>query len=38
LIERIVRASSNPGDLIADLFVGSGTTAAVAEKLGRRWI
>ncbi|HMS56141.1 MAG TPA: site-specific DNA-methyltransferase [Fimbriimonadaceae bacterium] len=38
LIERIVRVSSNPGDLIADFFAGSGTTAAVAEKLGRRWI
>ncbi|MEW5884858.1 MAG: site-specific DNA-methyltransferase [Armatimonadota bacterium] len=38
LIERIVNASSNPGDLVADFFVGSGTTAAVAEKLGRKWI
>jgi site-specific DNA-methyltransferase (adenine-specific)/adenine-specific DNA-methyltransferase len=38
LIERIVKASSNEGDLVADLFVGSGTTAAVAEKLGRKWI
>lgn len=38
LLERIVRASSNEGDLIADLFCGSGTTAAVAERLGRRWI
>lgn len=38
LIERIVVASSNPGDLVLDCFVGSGTTAAVAEKLGRRWI
>lgn len=38
LIERIVSASSNPGDLIADFFVGSGTTAAVAEKLGRKWV
>jgi site-specific DNA-methyltransferase (adenine-specific)/adenine-specific DNA-methyltransferase len=38
LIERIIKASSNPGDLVADFFVGSGTTAAVAEKLGRRWI
>lgn len=35
LLERIIRASSNEGDLIADFFVGSGTTAAVAEKLGR---
>jgi len=38
LLERIIRASSNPGDLVADFFVGSGTTAAVAEKLGRKWI
>lgn len=38
LVERILRASSNEGDLVADFFVGSGTTAAVAEKLGRKWI
>ncbi|MFH1562556.1 MAG: site-specific DNA-methyltransferase [Nitrospirota bacterium] len=38
LLERIVKASSNQGDLIADFFAGSGTTLAVAEKLGRRWI
>jgi DNA modification methylase len=38
LLERIVKTSSNEGDLIADFFVGSGTTAAVAEKLGRKWI
>lgn len=38
LLERIVKASSNEGDLVADFFVGSGTTAAVAEKLGRKWI
>lgn len=38
LLERIVKASSNPGDLVADFFCGSGTTAAVAERLGRRWI
>jgi len=38
LIERIIEASSNEGDLVADFFVGSGTTAAVAEKLGRKWI
>ncbi|MBX3397687.1 MAG: site-specific DNA-methyltransferase [Gemmataceae bacterium] len=38
LIERVIRSSSNPGDLVADFFVGSGTTAAVAEKLGRKWI
>lgn len=38
LLERIVRASSNEGDLVADFFCGSGTTGAVAERLGRRWI
>ena len=38
LVDRIVRASSNEGDLVADFFCGSGTTAAVAEKLGRKWI
>ena len=38
LLERIILASSNPGDLVMDIFAGSGTTAAVAEKLGRRWI
>ena len=38
LIERILRASSNEGDLVADFFCGSGTTAAVAEKLNRKWI
>ena len=38
LINRIMLASSNEGDLVADFFCGSGTTGAVAEKLGRRWI
>ena len=38
LLERIIKASSNEGDLVLDCFCGSGTTAAVAEKLGRRWI
>ena len=38
LLERIIRASSNPGDLIFDCFMGSGTTQAVAMKLGRRFI
>jgi site-specific DNA-methyltransferase (adenine-specific)/adenine-specific DNA-methyltransferase len=38
LLRRIVRASSNEGDLVADFFCGSGTTLAVAEQLGRRWI
>ena len=38
LLTRIIQSSSNPGDLIADFFCGSGTTLAVAEKLGRKWI
>lgn len=38
LIERIIEASSAPGSVIADFFVGSGTVPAVAERLGRRWI
>jgi hypothetical protein len=38
LLERIIKASSNEGDLVLDCFCGSGTTAAVAERLGRRWI
>ena len=38
LLERIIKSSSKPGDLILDIFGGSGTTAAVAEKTGRRWI
>jgi adenine-specific DNA-methyltransferase len=38
LVERVLKASSNENDLILDCFVGSGTTAAVAEKLNRRWI
>jgi len=38
LLERIIKASSNEGDLVADFFCGSGTTVAVAEKLGRKWI
>ena len=38
LLERIIKASSNQGDLVADFFCGSGTTAAVAEKLNRKWI
>jgi DNA modification methylase len=38
LLQRIVKVSSNSGSIVADFFVGSGTTAAVAEKLGRRWI
>jgi hypothetical protein len=38
LLERIIKASSNEGDLIGDFFSGSGTTAAVAEKLGRKRI
>ena len=38
LLERIILASSDEGDLVLDCFIGSGTTAAVAQKLGRRWI
>lgn len=38
LLKRIIITSSNPGDIVADFFCGSGTTLAVAEKLGRRWI
>jgi DNA modification methylase len=38
LLDRIIRSASDEGDLVADFFVGSGTTAAVAEKLGRKWI
>ena len=38
LLERIIKASSNENDLVADFFCGSGTTFAVAEKLGRKWI
>ena len=38
LIERIVHIASNPGDVVLDCFLGSGTTAAVAHKMGRRWI
>jgi hypothetical protein len=38
LLNRVISIASNPGDLVADFFVGSGTTLAAAEKLGRRWI
>lgn len=38
LLNRIILSCSNPGDLVLDCFIGSGTTAAVAQKLGRRWI
>lgn len=38
LLKRIIKSSSNEGDIIADLFCGSGTTLAVAEMLGRKWI
>jgi len=38
LLARIISLGSNPGDLVADFFCGSGTTLAVAEKLGRKWI
>ena len=38
LLERVILAASNKGDLVMDVFAGSGTTLAVAEKLGRRWV
>ena len=38
LLERVIKASSNRGDIVFDAFAGSGTTLAIAEKLGRRWI
>jgi site-specific DNA-methyltransferase (adenine-specific) len=38
LLERIITASSNPGDLVLDFFAGSGTTGVVAHSLGRRWL
>ena len=38
LLERIIHIATNPGDLILDIFGGSGTTAAVAHKMGRRWV
>lgn len=38
LLERIIKASSKEGSIVADFYIGSGTTAAVAERLGRRWI
>ncbi len=38
LLERIIKSSSRPGDIVVDTFSGSGTTAAVAEKLDRKWI
>lgn len=38
LLERVIRIGSNPGDIVLDCFAGSGTTAAVAHKTGRRWV
>ena len=38
LLERVIEASSNPGDVVLDAFVGGGTAAVVAQRLGRRWI
>ncbi|WP_061230066.1 site-specific DNA-methyltransferase [Dietzia cinnamea] len=38
LLERIIHIASNPGDIVLDVFAGSGTTAAVAQKMGRRWV
>ncbi|TJZ95084.1 site-specific DNA-methyltransferase [Dermacoccus nishinomiyaensis] len=38
LLERVIHIGSNPGDIVLDIFAGSGTTAAVAQKMGRRWV
>ena len=38
LLERVITIGSNPGDIVLDVFAGSGTTAAVAQKMGRRWV
>ena len=38
LLERVIHIASNPGDIVLDVFAGSGTTAAVAQKMGRRWV
>lgn len=38
LLERVLHIASNPGDIVLDCFLGSGTTAAVAHKMGRRWV
>ena len=38
LLERIIHIATNPGDTVLDVFAGSGTTAAVAHKMGRRWV
>lgn len=38
LLERVIHIATNPGDLVLDVFAGSGTTAAVAQKMGRRWV
>ncbi len=38
LLERVIHSATNPGDIVLDVFAGSGTTAAVAQKMGRRWV
>lgn len=38
LLERVIHIATNPGDIVLDVFAGSGTTAAVAHKMGRRWV
>src|SRR5699024_11373673 len=38
LLERILHIATKPGDIVLDVFAGSGTTAAVAQKMGRRWV
>lgn len=38
MLERVIQIATNPGDVVLDVFAGSGTTAAVAQKMGRRWV
>lgn len=38
MLERVIQIATNPGDIVLDVFAGSGTTAAVAQKMGRRWV
>ena len=38
MLERVIHIATNPGDVVLDVFAGSGTTAAVAQKIGRRWV
>ena len=38
MLERVIQIATKPGDIVLDVFAGSGTTAAVAQKMGRRWV